>query len=492
MSDSGKTLAELGLSIDRGSWAPVTGIAVDSRDVKPGYLFAALPGSKIHGAAFITYALRQGASAILTDIEGAKLAAHDLNKSDAKLCVFADPRQTLATASALFYGSQPKVMMAITGTNGKTSVSTFCRQIWVEMGLQAVNLGTTGVEGCWVAPLMHTTPEPITLHRFLAQAYSVGITHAAMEASSHGLDQKRLDGVDLKVAGFTNFTQDHLDYHETFEAYFAAKASLFLRVLGPLGTAVLNVDDPKAVDLLAVCKKRGQKIITVGRGDADLRLIRQKFDATGQEILFSWDGKSHQVKVPLVGGFQGENLLLAAGMVIAGGARADEVFESLKMIKPVRGRMELAVTRANGATVYVDYAHTPDAVATSLKALRPHVMGRLIVVLGAGGDRDTQKRVLMGQAAEQFADRVFVTDDNPRTEDPALIREMVIQGAPNATEVADRAEAILRAVDCLQSGDTLLIAGKGHEVGQIIGTDVFPFDDVEQASIAAAALEGEF
>ena len=492
MSDLGKTLAELGLSTDRGSWAPVTGIAVDSRDVKPGYLFAALPGSKIHGAAFITYALRQGASAILTDIEGAKLAAHDLNKSDAKLCVFVAPRQTLATVSALFYGSQPKVMMAITGTNGKTSVSTFCRQIWVEMGLQAVNLGTTGVEGCWVAPLMHTTPEPITLHRFLAQAYSVGITHAAMEASSHGLDQKRLDGVDLKVAGFTNFSQDHLDYHETFEAYFAAKAGVFLRGLGPLGTAVLNVDDPKAVGLVAVCEKRGQKIITVGRGDADLRLIRQKFDATGQEILFSWDGKSHQVKVPLVGGFQGENLLLAAGMVIAGGARADEVFESLKMIKPVRGRMELAVTRANGATVYVDYAHTPGAVATSLKALRPHVMGRLIVVLGAGGDRDTQKRVLMGQAAEQFADRVFVTDDNPRTEDPALIRAMVIQGAPNATEVADRAEAILRAVDCLQSGDTLLIAGKGHEVGQIIGTDVFPFDDVEQASIAAAALEGEF
>ena len=492
MSDLGKTLAELGLSIDRGSWAPITGIAVDSRDVRPGYLFAALPGSKIHGATFIAYALRQGASAILTDIEGAKLAAHDLNKSDAKLCVFADPRQALATASALFYDAQPKVMMAITGTNGKTSVSTFCRQIWVEMGLQAVNLGTTGVEGCWVAPLMHTTPEPITLHRFLAQAHSVGITHAAMEASSHGLDQKRLDGVDLKVAGFTNFTQDHLDYHETFEAYFAAKAGLFLRVLGPLGTAVLNLDDPKGVDLLAVCKKRGQKIITVGRGDADLRLIRQKFDANGQEILFSWDGKSHQVKVPLVGGFQGENLLLAAGMVIAGGALEDEVFESLKMIKPVRGRMELAVTRANGATVYVDYAHTPDAVATSLKALRPHVMGRLIVVLGAGGDRDTQKRVLMGQAAEQFADRVFVTDDNPRTEDPALIREMVMQGAPNATEVADRAEAILWAVDSLQSGDTLLIAGKGHEVGQIIGTDIFPFDDVEQASIAAAALEGEF
>lgn len=492
MTDLGKTLAELGLSIDRGSWAPVTGIAVDSRDVKPGYLFAALPGSKIHGAAFITYALRQGASAILTDIEGAKLASYDLNKSDAKLCVFADPRQTLATASALFYDAQPKVMMAITGTNGKTSVSTFCRQIWVEMGLQAINIGTTGVEGCWVAPLMHTTPEPITLHRFLAQAHSVGVTHAAMEASSHGLDQKRLDGVDLKVAGFTNFTQDHLDYHQTFEAYFAAKASLFLRVLGPLGTAVLNVDDPKGIDLLAVCEKRGQKIITIGRGEADLRLIRQKFDATGQEILFSWDGKSHQVKVPLVGGFQGENLLLAAGMVIAGGAMADEVFESLKMIKPVRGRMELAVTRANGATVYVDYAHTPDAVAISLKALRPHVMGRLIVVLGAGGDRDTQKRVLMGQAAEQFADRVFVTDDNPRTEDPALIREMVMQGAPNAIEVADRAEAILRAVDFLQSGDTLLIAGKGHEVGQIIGTDVFPFDDVEQASIAAAALEVEF
>ena len=492
MAAKGKTLANLGLTTARASNLLVQGLAVDSREVRPGYLFAALPGAWVHGAVFAEYACRQGASAILTDPQGADFIARTLLQDKAKICVVDDPRQALAGAAALFFGAQPKVMVAVTGTNGKTSVSTFCRQIWTQIGLSAVNLGTTGVEGAWSAPLNHTTPEPITLHRALAQAAEAGVTHAAMEASSHGLDQKRLDGVVLSVAGFTNFTQDHLDYHATFDAYFAAKAGLFDRVLGPQGIAVINVDDAKAADLLKGCAARGQSTITVGRGEADFQILGQKYDATGQDILFSWQGENHQVRVPLVGGFQGENLMLAVAMVLAAGGEAEEVFASLKAVRSVRGRMELAATRSNGASVYVDYAHTPDAVATALRALRPHVMGRLVVVLGAGGDRDPGKRVLMGKAAAEFADIVFVTDDNPRNEDPADIRAMVMVGVADATDVADRAEAILRAVDCLQSGDTLLIAGKGHESGQIIGDDAFPFDDVEQASIAVAALEGEY
>ena len=492
MAAKGKTLANLGLTTTRASHLLIQGLAVDSREVRPGYLFAALPGERLHGAEFAEYACRQGASVILTDPQGADFIACTLPVHDAEICVVNDPRQTLAGAAALFYGAQPQIMMAVTGTNGKTSVSTFCRQIWTQMGLNAVNLGTTGVEGAWNAPLNHTTPEPITLHRALAQAAEAGVTHAAMEASSHGLDQKRLDGVMLSVAGFTNFTQDHLDYHATFDAYFAAKMGLFDRVLGPQGIAVINVDDAKAAELLKGCAARGQSTITVGCGHADLKILAQRYHATGQDILFLWQGTSHQIKVPLLGGFQGENLMLAAAMVMAAGGQADEVFASLKAVCPVRGRMELAAMRTNGASVYVDYAHTPDAVATALTALRPHVMGRLVVVLGAGGDRDPGKRILMGQVASEFADIVYVTDDNPRSEDPAAIRAMVMAGGAGATEVADRAEAILRAVDCLQPGDTLLIAGKGHESGQIIGDDTFPFDDVEQASIAVAALEGEY
>lgn len=487
-----KMLSDLGLTPTRGANVLVTGLAVDSREVENGFLFAALPGSRVHGGEFIQYALRQGAGVILTDATGADIAKEQLDQSEATLCIAEDPRQALAFAAALFFGSQPKTMVAVTGTNGKTSISTFCRQIWEEMELQAVNLGTTGVEGSWTAPLSHTTPEPITLHRTLAAAAEAGVTHAAMEASSHGLEQSRLDGVSLMAAGFSNFTQDHLDYHKTFEAYFEAKMGLFRRVLAVDGVAVVNVDDPKGKEVVKIAQSAGHSVLRVGRSlDADLKLSAQRFDATGQDLLFSWNDRPYQARLPLVGGFQGENVLLAAGLVIASGGAATEVFDALQAVRPVRGRMELAATRKNGAAVYVDYAHTPDAVETALKALRPHVMGRLIVVVGAGGDRDPGKRKLMGQAATENADVVFVTDDNPRTENPNDIRAMVLSGAPEATEVADRAEAILRAVDTLGPGDTLLIAGKGHETGQIVGTDVLPFDDVEQASISVAALDGD-
>ena len=401
------------------------------------------------------------------------------------------PREALARAAWLWFGAHPKTMIAVTGTNGKTSVSTFVRQIWIEMGLEAVNLGTTGVEGAWTAPLAHTTPEPITLHRALAEAAHAGITHGAMEASSHGLDQRRLDGVTLKAAAFANFTQDHLDYHETFEAYFDAKAGLFARVLPEDGTAVINMDDPKGVEMLAIAKARGCRVITVGRDAGDLHLTGQRMDGVGQDLRFEWQGKAYQKRLDLIGDFQADNVMLACGLVIACGAEPADVFDTLPHLSTVRGRMQLAATRDNGAAVFVDYAHTPDAVATALRAMRPHVMGRLIAIVGAGGDRDAGKRPLMGAAATEHADAVIVTDDNPRSEVPGDIRAAVLEGAPGAVEVGDRAEAILRGIDMLQPGDALLIAGKGHETGQVVGDDVLPFDDVEQASGAVAALDGK-
>ncbi|MFZ5962720.1 UDP-N-acetylmuramoyl-L-alanyl-D-glutamate--2,6-diaminopimelate ligase [Thalassococcus sp. BH17M4-6] len=491
MGDQVKSLAELGLTARAGREARVTGLALDSREVKDGYLFAALPGTRVHGGEYIQYALRMGAAAILTDAEGARIAQDELAASDAALVIAADPRQALAFTAALWFGVQPDTVVAVTGTNGKTSVATFVRHIWQELGLRAVNVGTTGVEGDWQTPLKHTTPEPITLHRVLAGAAQAGVDHAAMEASSHGLEQRRLDGVTLKAAGFTNFTQDHLDYHASFEDYFAAKAGLFARVLGEDGTAVVNIDDPRGVDMAAIAKARGQALITVGGAEgADMCLMAQRFDATGQEVRVRWNASVRQLRLNLIGGFQGENVLLAAALAIACGAEADQVFGVLPLLGTVRGRMQLAATRDNGAAVFVDYAHTPDAVETALQALRPHVMGRLVAIVGAGGDRDAGKRPLMGQAAAENADLVIVTDDNPRTEDPASIRAAVLASAPDAIEVGDRAEAILRGIDALEPGDALLICGKGHETGQIVGETVFPFDDAEQASVAVAALDG--
>jgi UDP-N-acetylmuramoyl-L-alanyl-D-glutamate--2,6-diaminopimelate ligase len=491
MNGQTKSLSALGLTARGRREAVITGLSVDSRDVRDGHLFAALPGVNAHGATFIETALTAGASAVLTNTAGAKIAEDALADSDAALIIAENPRQALAFASALWFGAQPEVMVAVTGTNGKTSVANFTRQIWNELGLEAVNLGTTGVEGSWETPLRHTTPEPITLHRALSFAARAGVTHGAMEASSHGLEQRRLDGVHLIAAGFTNFTQDHLDYHESFDAYFDAKAALFDRVLSEDGVAVVNIDTSSGIEIADVAMNAGQELLAVGRArEADLRLLAQRYDALGQEVRLAYGGRIHQMKLNLIGGFQAENAMVAAGLAIASGCDSDEVLTVLPKLKPVRGRMQLAATRENGAAVFVDYAHTPDAVSTALQALRPHVLGRLVVVLGAGGDRDTTKRPLMGEAATKHADLVFVTDDNPRSEDPAVIRTAVMLGAPNAIEVADRAEAILRAVDALGPGDALLIAGKGHETGQIVGDDILPFDDVEQASMAVSALEG--
>ncbi|MQQ07635.1 UDP-N-acetylmuramoyl-L-alanyl-D-glutamate--2,6-diaminopimelate ligase [Epibacterium sp. SM1979] len=483
-------LSQLGLTARGGADPMIRGLATDSRQVGEGFLFAALPGSQVHGARFVEMALEQGAVAILTDVEGAALVGEFVEDNGVALSVVEDPRQSLAGAAALWFGAQPQTMVAVTGTNGKTSVATFVRQIWSELGYSAINVGTTGVEGAWSRALQHTTPDPITLHKALADAAEAGVTHAAMEASSHGLDQRRLHGVHLVAAGFTNFTQDHLDYHHSFEAYFAAKASLFRSVLPEDGVAVLNMNDPRGVEMRALAAAKGQEIMTVGLGLGDLALVGTRYDATGQDIRFSWHDKAQVVRLNLIGGFQAENVLLAAGLVIASGEDPLKVFETLPHLTTVRGRMQLAATRSNGATVFVDYAHTPDAVSTAIQALRPHVLGRLIAIVGAGGDRDASKRALMGEAAQAKADVVIVTDDNPRSEDPAAIRAAVMTGAPDAYNVGDRAEAILRGVDMLAPGDALIICGKGHESGQVVGDTVLPFDDVEQASIAVAALDG--
>ena len=493
MTDRTMRLSLLGLRGDKGRDPEVTGLAIDSRQVRPGHLFAALPGSSVHGGEFIPYALRQGAGAILTDRKGAEMAAADLAGSSAVLVVAEDPRAALAGAAALWFAAQPETMVGVTGTSGKTSVASFTRQIWQALGHRAISLGTMGVQGDYQAKLAHTTPDPLTLHRILAEAAAVGVTHAAMEASSHGLDQRRLDGVRLKAGGFTNFSQDHLDYHRNFDDYFAAKALLFNHVLDEGAAAVINIDDPRGRQMAMIARERGLALTSIGRDPAaDLRILGQRYDATGQDLRFSFHGQAHLVRLALIGGFQAENVLAAAGLVIAAGDEPARVFETLPELTTVRGRMELAAVRENGAAVFVDYSHKPGALASALQSLRPHVMGRIIVVFGAGGDRDRLKRPLMGEAAREFADAVFVTDDNPRTEDPAAIRAEVMAGAgPDAIEIGDRAEAILRGVDALQPGDALLIAGKGHETGQIIGSDVYPFDDAEQASVAVAALDGK-
>ena len=491
MAMRSRSLSELGLTAQGGLEPIITGLAQDSRQVQPGCLFAALPGSLQHGARFIPAAVQAGAAAILTDADGVALAGDVARAAGVALVQAEEPRQALAYAAALWFGRQPETVVAVTGTSGKTSVASFTRQIWAGLRLRACSLGTMGVQGDFQVPLAHTTPDPLTLHGVLAEMAQAGITHAAMEASSHGLDQFRLDGVRLKAAAFTNFSQDHLDYHAGFEEYFAAKAGLFTRVLPPEGVAVLNIDDPRGQQLHDMMLARGQTILTVGQATGtDLRLAGQRFDATGQLLRFEWQGTGRLVRLGLIGGFQAENVLAAVGLVIAAGADPAAVFDVLEHLQTVRGRMEFVGQRQNGAAVFVDYSHKPGALASAIMALRPHVMGRIVVVFGAGGDRDTLKRPLMGAAAQAHADLVFVTDDNPRSEDPAQIRSAVMAGCPDATEVADRAEAILRGVDALEPGDALLIAGKGHETGQIVGTTIYPFDDAEQASIAIAALEG--
>ena len=485
-----KSLSSLGLHTVNGNDPVINKIVFDSRQVEPGCLFAALKGSSVHGAEFGEAVLDAGAVAILTDKEGETILKG--SKIDA-LVIKKDARRALAKAVSLLMEKQPETIVAITGTNGKTSVATFCRQIWNEVGIEAINIGTTGVEGSWSTPLNYTTPDPVKLHQVLYKAASEGITHIAMEASSHGLDQRRLDGVDIKTAAFTNFSRDHLDYHTSYEDYFNAKKGLFERLCPKEKIGVFNIDN-KEIKKLAHWYGLKNHIATIGYNKtADLVILSQKFYPKSQDIRFSFRNKIYQKSINLIGAFQAENLLMAALLVISSGQQETNVFEVLEYIKPVRGRMELAATRQNGATVYVDYAHTPDAIEVALKSLKPHILGKLIVVIGAGGERDEGKRPLMGAAAEKNSDFVIITDDNPRSENPSLIHQMIengIQDNNKVTVVPDRAEAILKAVDLLDVGDGLLIAGKGHETEQIVGKNIFPFDDFEQASLSVASLDG--
>ena len=485
-----KSLSSLGLHTLNGNDPVINKIVFDSRQAEPGCLFAALKGGSVHGANFVEAVLDAGASAILTDEEGELILKG--SKIDA-LVVEKDARRAFAKAVSLFMEKQPETIVAITGTNGKTSVATFCRQLWNKAGIEAINIGTTGVEGSWSTYLNHTTPDPVQLHQILHKAASEGITHVAMEASSHGLDQRRLDGVEIKTTAFTNFSRDHLDYHVSIKDYFNAKKGLFERLCPKEKVGVFNIDSKEIKDL-ANWYSLNNDVLKIGYDKtADLVILSQKFHPKSQDIRFSFRDKIYQKSINLIGAFQAENLLMAALLVIASGQPESIIFEILENIKPVRGRMELAATKKNGATVYVDYAHTPDAIGVALKSLRPHILGKLIVIIGAGGERDQGKRPLMGAAAEKNSDFVIITDDNPRTEDPSLIHQMIKNGIQNdnkVTVITDRAEAILNAVNLLEEGDGLLITGKGHETEQVIGENNFPFDDFEQASLSVASLAG--
>lgn len=457
----------------------IAGLAADSREVGPGFLFAALSGSHEDGSRFIADARRRGAAAVLAG-PGVKTV------SDLPLITCGNPRRALALMAARFFGPQPDVAVAVTGTNGKTSVASFLRQIWLDGGLEAASLGTVGLatrKG--ETPLSHTTPDPIVLHRLLRELSRDGITHVAMEASSHGLAQYRMDGVRLKAAGFTNISRDHLDYHSSFEDYFRQKLRLFSEVLPDGAAAVVNADCEHAGTVIEAARARGLDVLTVGESGRALKLASHKRTPLGQELLIELEsGGRHELLLPLVGDFQASNVLVAAGLAIAAGLDTEKALGALGSLEGARGRLEKAGETQGGGAVFIDYAHTPDALETVLDTLRPYTKRRLIVVFGAGGDRDRGKRPLMGEAAARLADIAIVTDDNPRGEDPAAIRAEILAAAPQALEIGDRGTAIAAGMRMLRGGDVLLIAGKGHETGQTIGERTIPFSDHEAVARA--------
>lgn len=451
----------------------IGGVTSDSRNVKAGDLFVAIPGGKTDGAKFITQALGAGAVAIAGERRPEDFPA------DAVFVTTPNPRRALALAAARFFPRQPDVIAAITGTSGKTSVAAFTRQIWGALGHAAASVGTVGV----VSPKGEvygslTTPDPVTLHRTLDTLVSEGVTHLAMEASSHGLDQYRLDGVRVIAGAFTNLSRDHLDYHPTIADYLKAKLRLFTDLVVPGGAAVIATGHEEGVAVEKAARARGLRIFTVGPDGGGIALTGVQIDGYAQRLSLRHDGKIHDLRLPLVGAFQVENALVAAGLAIVTGGEPVRVMAELENLRGARGRLELAGTRA-GAPIFIDYAHKPDALAKALEALRPYVRRQLVVVFGAGGDRDVGKRPIMGEIAVRMADRVIVTDDNPRSENPAAIRRAILDGAPGAIEIGDRGEAIRASIAALREGDVLLIAGKGHESGQIVGDRVFPFSDHE-------------
>jgi len=464
----------------------ICGISADSRTVQPGYLFAALAGVEADGRSFVGQAIENGAAAILTQepmVAGVPVVTSD------------NPRRDLALMAARFFEVQPPHIAAITGTNGKTSSAVFLRQLFAAANYQAASLGTLGIDmggGAIDAALDHTTPEPVRLHAALRDLVAHQVTHVAMQASSHGLAQYRLDGVHLSLAGFTNLSRDHLDYHASPEEYAAAKQRLFTEVLAADGTAVITMTQDAGVKMAEACAAAGRSVLAVGRpGDAVHMAITAR-RATGLDAIVDMDGARHDVALPLIGDFQIENLTLAMGMAKAAGIDGSTILEACRDLQAPRGRMQLAGRTSDGAAVFVDYAHTPDALENALTALRRHVPegGRLLVMFGCGGDRDSGKRPQMGAIAADQADMVFVTDDNPRHEEAAGIRAAIMAACPDATEIAERGEAIEAVLAAAQANDLVLLAGKGHESGQIIGDTILPFDDVTMAQTILASKGG--
>ncbi len=464
-----------------------TGLTSDSRKVEPGYLFAALAGSKTDGARFVEDAVKRGAKAVLGRPEvaeqakalGVSFIAHD------------NPRAGLARFAAEFFAAQPGTVAAVTGTKGKASVVAFLREIWTALDKPAASLGTVGVVGPkGERPLSHTTPDPVEIHRLLAGLKKDGVTHLAIEASSHGLDQYRLDGVVVSAAGFTNITRDHMDYHATFQDYLAAKLRLFGEVVKKDGVAVINADADHAEDFLSVAQQRDLRILSVGEKGEGIRLTGREGRGDAQALSIRYEGYSYDVLLPLAGAFQASNALVAAGLAIGLGDEPGKVFAALAQLKGAPGRMEKVAFAAAGAPIYVDYAHTPDSLEKVLQALRPHTDNKLRLVFGCGGDRDKGKRPLMGQIAAALADEVIVTDDNPRSEDAATIRKEILATVPGAREISDRHEAIRTAIAALGPGDVLVVAGKGHETGQYVGSEVRPFSDREEVLKSALILGG--
>jgi UDP-N-acetylmuramoyl-L-alanyl-D-glutamate--2,6-diaminopimelate ligase len=456
----------------------ICGLSADSRTIRPGFLFAALPGTRLDGRRFAVEAVARGAAAILTD-DAAALNLPAEAAERVAILTADNPHRQFALLAARFYGRQPRIIAAVTGTNGKTSIVHFTREIWTRLGCAAASLGTLGlVREAGRRPGSLTTPDPVALHADLAALAADGIEHVAIEASSHGLAQFRLDGLDLAAAAFTNLSRDHLDYHGDMERYRTAKERLFTALLAPGKQAVLNTDSPEFARLSGLCRARGQRVLAYGAGAAaELRLLAATPEEDGQALTIEVFGERHDLRLPLVGRFQASNVLCALGLAIATGMPAAAASEALAGLSGVPGRMQRVARLTGGGTIVVDYAHTSDALATALAALRPHVRGKLVVLFGAGGDRDPGKRPLMGEAATRGADRVIVTDDNPRSEPPAAIRRAIMAAAPGAVEIGDRRQAIAAAIAELGPGDLLLLAGKGHETGQIVGNDELPFDD---------------
>ncbi|RIX98801.1 UDP-N-acetylmuramoyl-L-alanyl-D-glutamate--2,6-diaminopimelate ligase [Aureimonas flava] len=462
--------------------ADVTGLTSDSREVRPGFLFAALAGSKGDGAAFVGDAVARGAAAVLLPVGVETTAAVPVLRSG-------DARRALARMAARFHGRQPEHVVAVTGTSGKTSIAAFTRQIWTMCGLKAASIGTTGV----VSPTRDdygslTTPEPVALARLMAELADEGVTHAAMEASSHGLDQRRLDGVELRAAGFSNLGRDHMDYHPTVKDYFRAKMRLFDTLLPKGAPAVIYADDRWSAAATEAAKLAGATVMTVGSNGGFLKLKRLEHERHRQIAEIEAAGKLYRVVLPLAGEFQMANALVAAGLAIATGRNVDDVLPALEHLKGAPGRLELAGTTAEGAPVFVDYAHKPEALEHVLSAVRPFTTGRVVVVFGCGGDRDRGKRPIMGEIAGRLADVVVVTDDNPRSEVPSEIRAAILAAVPQAEEIGDRRAAIRHAVELADAGDTVVIAGKGHENGQTTGNATLPFSDHDEVRAAIAGV----